>query len=300
MPLLTRPRERFLYLPALSAHRLEQLQIPELVAAARDGEGARSIKARGRPAVLLAERGLKPTSRGAASAHAKPAEPARKSRRLEGLKAVSYSESGGAIIGSGRAQLPALALERGAARSLSPVPLDALNLLTGVADPDEAVADAAAQQRRGVVRTFLAGLGIAAPEAGNALTDAVDSAAVAPARPARRRGVGSMLEIATPSLPDASGGSAMAPAANVATSESWWKRSTWTLAEDDIAKVTRERIYRMAFVATSDRVAVAAGDKVGHVGLWDVGADPTAGDSTELLLFRPHRNVVSAILVRAR
>ena len=80
-----------------------------------------------------------------------------------------------------------------------------------------------------------------------------------------------------------------------------WRRGAWSLDDgNDVAKVVKERIYRMAFLPRSDRLVVAAGDKAGHVGLWDVAATERSAEQPELLLLRPHRNVVSAILVNAR
>eukprot|EP00897_Mesotaenium_endlicherianum_P009721 jgi/Mesen1/8778/ME000524S08064 len=70
------------------------------------------------------------------------------------------------------------------------------------------------------------------------------------------------------------------------------------LKESDYAKVVKGRIHTLAFLPTRDKVLVAAGDKEGQVGLWDVDAEsngPGGGDG--VFAFQPHTRPVSGLAV---
>ncbi len=61
-------------------------------------------------------------------------------------------------------------------------------------------------------------------------------------------------------------------------------------SEDCVAKVVPDRIYAMATAPTDHKLIIAAGDKLGHVGLWD----PSLESETDgVIVFRPHSRVVS-------
>ena len=54
------------------------------------------------------------------------------------------------------------------------------------------------------------------------------------------------------------------------------------LNQNDVAKVTKEAITHLAFLPRSDGpIVLAAGDKRGNIGLWNVSHTPTDGTSTE-------------------
>jgi len=260
--------------------RLAKLEIPVLVAQTTAPEGP------------VRERGLSDSARARRrETPSRPAEPQRKSRRLEGLGAVNYNEAAleegrraGKFLAGTRASAASEA-EPPARRTLDDLPLDALNLLAAAGDDDAdddsaAAKDALPPSRRRTIAAFvqrsLAHGG--SPEG---------PTAASPTAAKRRCGVAA-----------ASGsGSAAAPATEARAKQCWLPSTAWVLDEaDGIAKVTHDRIYRIAFVPRADRIVLAAGDKSGHLGLWDASAQPDHGE-TELLLVRPHRNVVSAILV---
>ncbi|GAQ88207.1 WD repeat-containing protein [Klebsormidium nitens] len=48
-----------------------------------------------------------------------------------------------------------------------------------------------------------------------------------------------------------------------------------TLRESDVARVVKDRIFAVAFFPTTEKVIVAAGDKSGGLGIWDVDAKDT-------------------------
>ena len=45
---------------------------------------------------------------------------------------------------------------------------------------------------------------------------------------------------------------------------------SFALKEADVAKVTKDRTYSLAWLPSTDKLLIAAGDKSGRVGLWDV------------------------------
>ncbi|GJP46181.1 hypothetical protein CLOM_g5498 [Closterium sp. NIES-68] len=93
------------------------------------------------------------------------------------------------------------------------------------------------------------------------------------------------------------------------------------LVEGDVGKLTKERIHNVTVLPFLDRLVVVAGDKMGQVGVWDLGhmgahgcsaaaaggsgsadggedADGEGGASegaTGIFTFRPHRNPVSGL-----
>ena len=263
-----------------SCARLAKLEIPVLV--------AQSIA----PAGPARERGLSDsaTSRRRETT-SRPAEPQRKSRRLEGLGAVNYNEAAleeGRRAGkflTGTRTSSASDAEPPARRALDDLPLDALNLLAAAggddADDADAAKDALPPSRQRTVAAFVK----------RSLTHGGSPerpTAAAPAATMRRRG----------GVAAFGSGSTPASATEVRANQWWLPSTAWVLDETEgIAKVTHDRIYRIAFVPRADRIVLAAGDKSGHLGLWDASAQPDRGE-TELLLVRPHRNVVSTILVR--
>ncbi|KAM9765041.1 WD repeat-containing protein 76 isoform 2-T2 [Menidia menidia] len=64
------------------------------------------------------------------------------------------------------------------------------------------------------------------------------------------------------------------------------------ITEDKVVKVVKDRIFSAAFHPCSSSLLVAAGDKWGKVGLWNLGAD--WGDDG-VLLFEPHTRPVSCM-----
>lgn len=46
-----------------------------------------------------------------------------------------------------------------------------------------------------------------------------------------------------------------------------------TLRESDVARVVKDRIFAVAFFPTTEKVIVAAGDKSGGLGIWNVDAE---------------------------
>lgn len=67
--------------------------------------------------------------------------------------------------------------------------------------------------------------------------------------------------------------------------------------EDLVAKVTPDRIYGIATHPTRDKLIVCAGDKGGHVGIWDVDKGPESdnnpGNATHL--FRVHKGAACCL-----
>jgi len=62
-----------------------------------------------------------------------------------------------------------------------------------------------------------------------------------------------------------------------------------------VAKVVPDRIYAVAFHPSPHRVVAAAGDKQGHVGIWNVDAASNEDGTNGVHLFRPHNRVVSNV-----
>jgi len=65
------------------------------------------------------------------------------------------------------------------------------------------------------------------------------------------------------------------------------------VANDDIAKLVPERIYAIEVHPSATKLLVAAGDKWGKVGLWDVDA----GDDAPVATFEPHSRPVAGLRV---
>eukprot|EP00884_Botryococcus_braunii_P002941 jgi/Botrbrau1/12648/Bobra.67_1s0014.1 len=96
------------------------------------------------------------------------------------------------------------------------------------------------------------------------------------------------------------------PQTSTAKSTEIWSRSSvkqlvkLQLRADAIAKVTREGIVHLAFHPTTQRLLIAAGDKAGHVGLWDVdhsssGEEPAREGSSDVLELRPHYEYICGL-----
>lgn len=66
----------------------------------------------------------------------------------------------------------------------------------------------------------------------------------------------------------------------------------YSLADNDVVKALPYRIITMAFLPRTDRVAVACGDKEGHVALWS----PNDTNSLSAALYRPHGYRVSQLI----
>jgi hypothetical protein len=66
-----------------------------------------------------------------------------------------------------------------------------------------------------------------------------------------------------------------------------------SVQDTDVAKVCPERIYSVSVHPAKDTLIVAAGDKVGNIGLWNVN-DPN-DDDDGVYLFRPHRGAVCCL-----
>ncbi|KAM7423824.1 hypothetical protein PAMA_000268 [Pampus argenteus] len=65
-----------------------------------------------------------------------------------------------------------------------------------------------------------------------------------------------------------------------------------TITEDRVAKVVKHRIFSAAFHPCTSSLLMAAGDKLGNVGLWNLGGD--WGDDG-VLLFEPHTRPVGCL-----
>eukprot|EP01041_Mallomonas_annulata_P000431 gene431-771_t len=63
--------------------------------------------------------------------------------------------------------------------------------------------------------------------------------------------------------------------------------------ENDVAKLTQDRIVSVMFHPSTDKLLVAAGDKSGHLGLWDV--DSLVADNDGVSMYRPHVSNIAAI-----
>ena len=67
----------------------------------------------------------------------------------------------------------------------------------------------------------------------------------------------------------------------------------------DVAKVTPERIYSVTTHPSASKLIICAGDKVGHVGIWDVnGSNDSTGDGTDggaQHLIRPHSRPICCL-----
>ncbi len=66
-------------------------------------------------------------------------------------------------------------------------------------------------------------------------------------------------------------------------------------SEDCVAKVVPDRIYSINFHPTSQKLLLAAGDKSGHLGFWDVDCKSDATGSNGVHLFKPHNSAISNI-----
>uniref|UniRef100_A0A3B5M5C2 WD repeat-containing protein 76 n=1 Tax=Xiphophorus couchianus TaxID=32473 RepID=A0A3B5M5C2_9TELE len=64
------------------------------------------------------------------------------------------------------------------------------------------------------------------------------------------------------------------------------------IREDDVVKVVKDRVFSAAFHPCSSSLLLAAGDKWGKVGLWNMGAE--WGDDG-VLLFEPHSRPVGSM-----
>ncbi|XP_024911338.1 WD repeat-containing protein 76 [Cynoglossus semilaevis] len=64
------------------------------------------------------------------------------------------------------------------------------------------------------------------------------------------------------------------------------------LTEDRVAKVVKDRVFSLAFHPCSSSLLVAAGDKWGKLGLWNVGG---AWGDDGVLLFEPHTRPVGCV-----
>ncbi|XP_036591690.1 WD repeat-containing protein 76 isoform X1 [Trichosurus vulpecula] len=64
------------------------------------------------------------------------------------------------------------------------------------------------------------------------------------------------------------------------------------ISEETVCKVTRSRIYSMAIHPSETRTLVAAGDKLGQVGLWDLAQQPREDG---IFTFTLHSQVVSCL-----
>ncbi|CAN0214617.1 unnamed protein product, partial [Discosporangium mesarthrocarpum] len=60
--------------------------------------------------------------------------------------------------------------------------------------------------------------------------------------------------------------------------------------EDGVCKVVKERAYSLAWHPSSDKLLLAAGDKVGHVGIWTLDSSDEGEDG--VFLFKPHTRSV--------
>eukprot|EP01018_Ginkgo_biloba_P039665 Gb_04703 [translate_table: standard] len=66
------------------------------------------------------------------------------------------------------------------------------------------------------------------------------------------------------------------------------------LSPKDVARVAPERIFCAHFLPCRERVIVVAGDKAGHLSLWDVDCDENEGDGVSI--YRPHSAPVTGIV----
>lgn len=77
-----------------------------------------------------------------------------------------------------------------------------------------------------------------------------------------------------------------------------FKLEKMRLKEENIARIVSGRILSVAFFPTDQRTVVVAGDKYGHVGVWDVdyGEEKEGGDG--VYIYCPHSAPVSGITVQ--
>jgi WD40 repeat protein len=87
------------------------------------------------------------------------------------------------------------------------------------------------------------------------------------------------------------------PSSSVQSLTEFWKK---TSADDDSnalnVKVVKERIYSITVSPSTSRLIVAAGDKVGNVGLWNTShshSNTTDDDDSSVVSFKPHNGAVS-------
>jgi hypothetical protein len=64
-------------------------------------------------------------------------------------------------------------------------------------------------------------------------------------------------------------------------------------SENHVAKVVPDKIYSVAFHPSPHKLIVAAGDKNGHLGLWDVDASSEDNERNGVHLFKPYNSVIS-------
>nr|CAD1831919.1 unnamed protein product [Ananas comosus var. bracteatus] len=69
------------------------------------------------------------------------------------------------------------------------------------------------------------------------------------------------------------------------------------LREEKVRKVLRERILAVRFLPFGDRTVIAAGNKLGHLGFWDVDYSGGDGDGDGVFVYFPHRAPISGISV---
>jgi len=65
--------------------------------------------------------------------------------------------------------------------------------------------------------------------------------------------------------------------------------------DNDVAKVCPDRIYSMAVHPSMDKLVVCAGDKVGHIGIWNVDNSNAADNNDGVHLMKPHSGAVSCL-----
>lgn len=71
------------------------------------------------------------------------------------------------------------------------------------------------------------------------------------------------------------------------------KLKSFNVKEDEVAKLTKDRIVSVFVHPYVDKLIVAAGDKSGHLGLWDV--HDTVGGNDGVYTYKPHVSKVLAI-----
>ncbi|XP_017695920.3 WD repeat-containing protein 76 [Phoenix dactylifera] len=72
-------------------------------------------------------------------------------------------------------------------------------------------------------------------------------------------------------------------------------RSSLVLRPENVGKVLSERILTVKFFPFGDRTVIAVGNKLGHVGFWDV--DYGEGDGDGVYVYAPHSAPVSGISI---
>jgi WD40 repeat protein len=71
------------------------------------------------------------------------------------------------------------------------------------------------------------------------------------------------------------------------------RMSKLRLGEEGVSKVTPDRIYAVAAHPNADKLVVAAGDKSGNLGLWNV--DDQAGETGGVVLYEPHTRTINSL-----